>query len=161
MPLGDEFDGAVGHFDGGVVVDRVRRTRQAGGLSFCFGHGVLRQIGVIHVREDREVDDSERAVVTAGRRPPDEVLPDPRGQHHAPGAEPYVDRSLSDGSRSASPDCFIQWPRYRASPPFTSRTSVSWTRWNPAFCVEAGQRGELQHSQGFHPTRTSVGRTDR
>ena len=33
-----------------------------------------------------------------------------------------------DGKRSASPDCRIQWHRYRASPPFTSRTSVSRTQ---------------------------------
>src|SRR6266536_4946684 len=33
----------------------------------------------------------------------------------------------SDGRRSASPDCRIQWHRYRGSPPFTSRTSVSRT----------------------------------
>ena len=26
VPLGDDFDGAVDHFDGGLVVDRVRRT---------------------------------------------------------------------------------------------------------------------------------------
>src|SRR5580700_6483005 len=34
----------------------------------------------------------------------------------------------SEGKRSASPDCRIQWLRYKASPPFTSRASVSWTR---------------------------------
>jgi hypothetical protein len=34
----------------------------------------------------------------------------------------------SDGKRSARADCRIQWHRYRASPPFASRTSVSWTR---------------------------------
>src|SRR6476659_6035689 len=33
----------------------------------------------------------------------------------------------SDGSTSASPDCRIQWHRYRASPPEASRASVSWT----------------------------------
>jgi hypothetical protein len=26
VPLGDDFDGAVNHFDGGLVVDRIRRT---------------------------------------------------------------------------------------------------------------------------------------
>src|SRR5215471_853835 len=34
----------------------------------------------------------------------------------------------SDGRRSASPDCRIQWHRYRESPPPASRASVSWTR---------------------------------
>ena len=27
VPLGDDFDGAVGHFDGGLIVDRVCRPR--------------------------------------------------------------------------------------------------------------------------------------
>src|SRR5690349_10596220 len=34
----------------------------------------------------------------------------------------------SDGRRSASPDCRIQWHRYVASPPSTSRTSASRTQ---------------------------------
>jgi GNAT superfamily N-acetyltransferase len=42
VPLGDDFDGVVDHFDGGLVVDRVRRTRQAGGPLFCTGNRVLR-----------------------------------------------------------------------------------------------------------------------
>jgi uncharacterized iron-regulated membrane protein len=33
--------------------------------------------------------------------------------------------SRSDGRRSASPDCRIQWHRYVASPPAVSRTSAS------------------------------------
>src|SRR3954447_4696866 len=45
-----------------------------------------------------------------------------------PALSPTQTVSSSDGSRSASPDCRIQWHRYRASPPEASRTSVSWTR---------------------------------
>src|SRR2546430_3569651 len=44
-----------------------------------------------------------------------------------PALSPTQTVSRSDGRRSASPDCRIQWHRYRASPPFTSRTSVSRT----------------------------------
>jgi hypothetical protein len=29
VPLGDDFDGAVDDFDGGLIVDRIRRPRQA------------------------------------------------------------------------------------------------------------------------------------
>src|SRR6478735_5893696 len=45
-----------------------------------------------------------------------------------PALSPTQTVSLSDGKRSARPDCRIQWQRYRASPPFTSRTSVSRTQ---------------------------------
>src|SRR6187431_1173924 len=44
-----------------------------------------------------------------------------------PALSPTQTVSRSDGKRSASPDCRIQWHRYSGSPPFTSRTSVSRT----------------------------------
>src|SRR4051794_24884506 len=44
-----------------------------------------------------------------------------------PALSPTQTISCSDGRMSASPDCRIQWHRYSASPPFTSRTSVSRT----------------------------------
>lgn len=50
VPLGGDVDGAVGHLDGGLVVDRVRRTRKAGRPPLCVGPGVLRQELVIQVR---------------------------------------------------------------------------------------------------------------
>src|SRR5262245_26981407 len=53
VALGDDLDGAVGHLYGGLIVDRVRRARDPGGPPFCGGHRVLRQVLVIHVREDR------------------------------------------------------------------------------------------------------------
>src|SRR5205809_8018436 len=31
VPLGNDFDGAVGHLDGGLVVDRIRPARHPGG----------------------------------------------------------------------------------------------------------------------------------
>src|SRR5262245_11236419 len=37
VPLGDDLDRAVDHFDGGVVVDRVRRPWDFGRPSFCAG----------------------------------------------------------------------------------------------------------------------------
>src|SRR6187549_982335 len=44
VPLGDDFDGVVGHFDGGLVVDRVRRAGDAGRPAFRVGHRVPRQV---------------------------------------------------------------------------------------------------------------------
>ena len=44
-----------------------------------------------------------------------------------PALTPTQTVSCSDGRRSASPDCRIQWHRYAASPPSTSRTSASRT----------------------------------
>ena len=45
-----------------------------------------------------------------------------------PPLRPTQTVSGSDGKRSASPDSRIQWHRYSASPPFTSRTSASRTQ---------------------------------
>src|SRR3954453_9257106 len=92
VPLGYDVDGAVDDLDGGLIVDRIRRTLDAGGPSLCVGHGVLGQELVIQVGEDREVDDAQRAVVPGGRLPADEVLPDAGGHHHAPGAQPRPHR---------------------------------------------------------------------
>src|SRR5262245_14806843 len=59
VPLGDDFDAAVGHFDGGLVVDRVRGARDLGRPSFCEGHGVARHALLGDVWTDREVDDAQ------------------------------------------------------------------------------------------------------
>src|SRR3954453_4471726 len=45
-----------------------------------------------------------------------------------PELTPTQSVSGSDGRRAASPDCRIQWHRYVASPPSTSRTSASRTQ---------------------------------
>src|SRR5215472_232795 len=57
VPLGDDFDVAVGHLDGGLVVDRVRRRRYPRGPLFCNGHVLV--IGVVHVRNNRKIRQSE------------------------------------------------------------------------------------------------------
>src|SRR4051794_3893328 len=91
MPLGDDVDGAVDDANRGVVVDRICRIPECGRPALRLGHRVLWQGWMIHVREDRKVDNAERFVATGGRLPADEVLPDPRRQHHASGAEPDKD----------------------------------------------------------------------
>ena len=55
MPLGDDFDGTIGHFDGGLIVNRVPRHRHASGPFSCVGHGIVRQILVIQVRKQRKI----------------------------------------------------------------------------------------------------------
>ena len=42
VPLGDDLDVAVDDLEGGLIVDRVRRTGDAGRPAFCLGHGVAR-----------------------------------------------------------------------------------------------------------------------
>src|SRR4029077_11839298 len=42
VPLGDDFGGAVGHFEGGLIVNRIRRMWDPGRPSFCLGHGIAR-----------------------------------------------------------------------------------------------------------------------
>ena len=75
------------------------------------GHGVARQPSVVQVREDREVDDAQRAVVAGGWPPLDEVLPDRGVITMLPALSPTQTVSSNDGSRSASPDSRIQWHR--------------------------------------------------
>ena len=66
---------------------------------------------MVEVREDREVDQAERAVVAGGRLPPDELLADARCHHHAPGAHADPHRVVERGSKSVSPHSRIQWHR--------------------------------------------------
>src|SRR5260370_13278686 len=51
MALGDHFDCSVDHFDGGLIVNRVRRHRPLCRPSFCVGHGIFRTLWVIQVRK--------------------------------------------------------------------------------------------------------------
>src|ERR1700722_11540809 len=90
VPLRDDLDGAVGHFDGCLVVDGVGRAADLGGPALGIGDGVLPEN--IQVREDREVDDAEGAVVGRGR-PLCELGADPGRHHHAPGAHSDPDRA--------------------------------------------------------------------
>src|ERR1700728_4118799 len=89
MALGDDFDAAVGHFDGGLIVHGVSRALYPGGPAFRLGQALVRET---EVREEAEIDDSQQAVVTTGMPPVSELVPGLGSQHHAPGAEPDVDR---------------------------------------------------------------------
>src|SRR5918995_5307083 len=82
--FGDDFYRAAVHLDGGLVVEGVSGSADAGRPAFCFGQGVLRED--VQVREDGEVHDAEGAVVRRGR-PLHEVIAHPRGHHHAAGTD--------------------------------------------------------------------------
>ena len=128
VPLRDDVDAAVDHSDGGLVVDGVRRTCNAGHPLFCLGHRVAR-----HALRAR-CGKIEKSTIPS-------VLSSPLGGFHPtksspirgvitmlPALSPTQTVSLSEGSRSTSPDSRIQWHRYRASPPDASSTSASRTR---------------------------------
>jgi hypothetical protein len=68
MALGDDFDDAIDHFDGSLIVDRIRRYWYPGGPFFCVGHGVVRHIRVIQVRKQRKVNQSQHSVAAALRQ---------------------------------------------------------------------------------------------
>jgi hypothetical protein len=153
VALGDDFDGAVGHFDGGLIVDRIRRIWDPGRPSFCLGHGIARQAPVIHqMRTDREINDSQCSVATCGRLPADEVLPTQGVITMLPALNPTQTVSRRDGKRSASRDCRIQWHRYKASPPFTSRTSVSWTKGTQRSSSMLGSAASSRTPKDFQPS---------
>jgi hypothetical protein len=101
MAFGDNFDCAVDHFDGGLVVDGVRRTRDVGRSLLCLCLGVARHAVRSQVRTDREVHDAQRFIATSGQLPLDEVLPDTRGITMLPALSPTQTVSRSDGKRSA------------------------------------------------------------
>src|SRR5262249_2022167 len=65
VPLGDDLDGAVDHFDGGLIVDRVSRYCYPGGPLFGVGQGAFRQIVGIQVRQQRKVHESQQSVAAA------------------------------------------------------------------------------------------------
>ena len=58
---------------------------------------------MVQVREDREVDQAERAVVAGGRPPPDELLADARCHHHAPRTHADPHRVVERGQQVGQP----------------------------------------------------------
>ena len=144
------------HFDGGLIVNRVPRHRHAGGPFFCVGHGIVRHVLVIQVRKHRKINQSQRFIATGGRLPADEVLPDVGGHHHAPGAQSHIDRLAQrrqEVRQSGLPHPVAQIQGIAA----THQQDVGLLdHGDPKLLVDAGQRGELQHSQGL-PTQFAHG----
>ena len=146
VSLGHDFDRAVGHFDGRLIVNRIRRIRDRGRPSFCLGHGIARQVlrtrcGQIEKSTMPSVRSSSVGGFHWTKSSPMQGV-----STMLPALRP-TQTARSDGRRSANPDWRIQWHRYKASPPATSRTSAP-DQGNPTFFIDAGKRGQLQHAQG-------------
>src|ERR1044072_2611014 len=77
-----------------------------------------------------------------------------------PALSPTETRSGSDGKSSASPDSRIQWARYSASPPLTSRASASRTQETPLAFSMLGSAVSSSPPTDFHPSPV-MGRGDR
>jgi hypothetical protein len=67
-----------------------------------------------------------------------------------PALTPTQTVSGSDGRRFASPDCRIQWHRYVASPPSTSRTSASRTQGTQRSSSMLGSAVSSRTPSDFH-----------
>ncbi len=67
-----------------------------------------------------------------------------------PALTPTQTISGSDGRRSASPDCRIQWHRYVASPPSTNRTSASRTQGTQRSSPRLGSAVSSRTPRAFH-----------
>ena len=67
-----------------------------------------------------------------------------------PALTPTQTVSGSDSRRSASPDCRIQWHRYVASPPSTSRTSASRTQGTQRSSLIVGSADSSRRPSDFH-----------
>src|SRR5262249_6494904 len=81
VPLGDDGDLAVHDLYGGLIVDQIRRHTHTGGPFFRVGQGHIRHSGVIQVRKQRKIHQSQRAIATEWRIPVDQVLPHMGGHH--------------------------------------------------------------------------------
>ena len=64
MAFGDNFDDAIDHFYGGLVVNRIGRHWNLGSHSFHVGRGTFRMILVIQVRKQRKVNQSQPLILS-------------------------------------------------------------------------------------------------
>ncbi len=111
---------------------------------------------MVHVREDREVDDAQRLIATGGRLPVDEVLPDTGGHHHAPGAQSHPDRLVQRRQEIRQPGLPHPVAQVQGVAAVHQQDVCLSDPGDPALFVDAGQRGELQHAQGL-PTQFAHG----
>ena len=96
------------------------------------------------------------SVATGGRLPLDEVLPDTRGHHHAPGAQPHPDRLAQRRQEVRQPGLPHPVAQVQGVAAIHQQDVGLSDPGDPAFFVDAGQRGELQHAQGL-PTQLAHG----
>ena len=89
--------------------------------------------------------------LAAGRPPPDEVLPDARGHHHAAGAQPDPDRLGQRRQEIRQPGLPHPVAQVQGIAAADQQDVGLPDQGDPAFLVDAGQRGELQHAHGLPP----------
>ena len=111
---------------------------------------------MIQVRKDREVNHAQRFIATDGRLPADEVLPDPGGHHHAPGAQPHPDRLAQRRQEIRQPGLAHPVAQVQGVAAIHQQDVCLSDPGDPAVFADAGQRGEFQHAQGF-PTQLAHG----
>jgi hypothetical protein len=58
MPFRDDLNGAIHHFDCGLVINRIGWIRETGCPFFGVGHRIFWESGVIQVRENRKIHDA-------------------------------------------------------------------------------------------------------
>jgi hypothetical protein len=68
VAFGDDSDLAVDDSDGGLVVDGVAQHVERGGPALRLGEAELRDVRVVEVREDPEVDQPQRSTLPVGDR---------------------------------------------------------------------------------------------
>jgi len=98
---------------------------------------------------------AQRFIATVGRLPQDHVLPDAGGHHHAPAANTHIDRAER---REEVSEARLAHPVAQAqgiTAPHQQGVSLL-DHGDPLLFIDAGQRGEFQHSQGL-PTQLAHG----
>ena len=67
VPFGDDFNCTIGHFDGALIIDCVRRHGYSGGPSFCVGQGISAGISRDPGAGTTKIDQSQRSGVADGQ----------------------------------------------------------------------------------------------
>ena len=116
--------------------------RNPGRPLLCVGHGIVRQVHVIHVRKDREINDSER-LVAAGGRPPRRRSP-PRCEGSSPCSRRSIPRRPSRAATArARPARTVasngSSPRHRHRPPAGRRSAGLAERSTPNRCARSAR----------------------
>ncbi len=106
---------------------------------------------MIQVREHRKINQAQRLIATGRLSPTDKLLPDQGGHHHAPGAQPHVDRVAQrrqEVGQAGVPHPVGQIHRVAAID--QQHVGLLDGR-DPMLLFNAGQRGEFQHAQRLPP----------
>lgn len=75
IPFGDNFNHSVDHFDGGLIINRIRWPLHPGGPSLCISHGVSRQHFMVQMRKYCKINETQRFIAASGWSPANEEFP--------------------------------------------------------------------------------------